>query len=436
MSVRYWWVSMALAACAAPAPSEGEPAGFGPRRLASAETANGATPMLIISAAGTRALSWVADPHTGEPSELHLVLRRPDGETTRSVLRDPLGAIEPHGEAPPQLAFAADGEVVAVYTVGREIPGRRFPASALRLARTIGGGTEWAAPVTVNEGEEFGSHNFHALLAGTRGDFYVAWLSSTAGNSGVWLRRTADGDTRWQPSRPIHAEPTCPCCRTALAEGPDGALYAAWRKIFAGEVRDIVVVRSDDGGESWTEPVRPRADEWVFPGCPHAGPALRVDPDGVVHIAWWTGKTGEAGVWYARSTDRGRSFTAEPVAIGERSAPAHVQLAPVAGGAVVAWDDGLGAAPRILMRRMGAIPGPILVLSEAGAAASYPVLGVVNDSVVVAWTQMTTAAHHAAMAERPDMNDPEAVMSLPQVGQSAIWERSGPVTALAVPGGQ
>src|SRR5690606_7915357 len=157
----------------------------------------------------------------------------------------------------------------------------------------------------VNEGATFGAQNFHALLTGPAGAVHVAWLSSADSGSGVWLRSSADGGRTWQPSHPIHLGPTCPCCRTGLARGPDGTLYASWRRIYPGNIRDVVVAASHDGGLTWDESVRPQADDWVFPGCPHAGPSLRVDPTGVVHIAWWTGKAGAAGVWYARSTDHG-----------------------------------------------------------------------------------------------------------------------------------
>ena len=68
-------------------------------------------------------------------------------------------------------------------------------------------------------------------------------------------------------------------------------------------------------------------------------------------MAWWTGKQGEAGVYYARSIDGARTFTAQPMATGETARPAHVELAVAGGRAYVAWDDGLGDIPRVLLRR-------------------------------------------------------------------------------------
>jgi hypothetical protein len=213
-----------------------------------------------------------------------------------------------------------------------------------------------------------------------------------------------------------------------VAVGGNGAIYVAWRAVLPGDVRDVVVMKSEDGGKSWGAPVRARADAWIYPGCPHAGPAMRVDGQGTVHIAWWTGKSGEAGVYYAQSTDGGRSFEAQPIAVEERSQPAHVQLAlSPAGDVLVAWDDGHGEIPRVLLRRSsdgGRSFAAASLVSERGIAAGYPVLAVYGDSVAVAWSQTTAVEHRAKLAahvEKPGSNSP---MPLPRIGQSEILMRT------------
>lgn len=427
------------AACggeASPPPTDGP---FSPAVVVSEATSHGATPMFTVAAGGARVLSWVAEGPSGSDSgsALHVQVDPADGgPVRRSVLVDPLGGIEPHGEAPPQVATGPDGSIHALYTVGRDV-GARFPVSALRYARSADGGASWSVPISVNEGEAFGSHNFHALLVGADGAVYASWLTSVQGASGVWLRVSRDGGRTWAPSRPIHTAPTCPCCRTALALGPDGTLYAAWRKIFDGDVRDVVVMASRDGGGTWEAPVKPRDDGWVFPGCPHAGPSLKVDAAGAVHVAWWTGKAGEAGVWYARSTDGGRSWTPTAIAVGERASPAHVQLALAEGGTVlVAWDDGTAALPGVLLRASrdggGTFAAPRRV-SAPGVAATFPVLGVHHDSLTVAWTQTADSTYRAMMAARPDMRAPGARMALPRVGQQEVWSRNAALAALGTP---
>ena len=415
-------LGLACTASDSPAPP---PAGFSPVQVASEATSNGATPMFTVAEDGSRLLSWVAAEDGGEAGALHLQVTRADGVRFGSTLQDPLGGIEPHGEAPPVVTTGPGGAVYALYTVGRDV-GARFPASALRFARSDDGGRSWAAPVSVNEGETFGSHNFHALLAGADGRLYAAWLSSVRGESAVWVRASADGGRTWDTARPVTTAPTCPCCRTGLALGPDGTLYASWRKIHDGDIRDVVVAASHDGGETWGAPVRPHADDWVFPGCPHAGPSLKVDSDGTVHIAWWTGKPGSAGIWYARSHDGGATWAAQPIAVGETSMPAHVQLAIEDALVVLAWDDGLGERPVVTLRASvdgGATFGAPQPVSDPSVAATFPVVGLVGDSVTVAWTEVADSTYRAMLAARPDMTDPSARMALPRVGQQEVMTR-------------
>ena len=433
---RFLVIALVTGACAAPG---GEDLEFSPAQVVSHETANGATPMLLTTTAGDRVLAWVSAEDGGHEGRLHFSVT-PAGATealTTVTVADELGGIEPHGEAPPKLAQGDDGAVYVLYSVGKKVPGLRFPLSSLRLIRSDDLGGSWSDPVTINAGEKFGAHNFHALTAG--GGMVVAtWLENHRGVSGVSMSRSFDRGATFEPQRSINLDPSCPCCRTAVAIGPSGTMYVAWRTIIErgdgpqDDIRDIVVTRSDDRGETWTEPVRPRHDDWVYPGCPHAGPSMQVDETGAVHIAWWTGKQGSAGVYYARSQDRGETWKATPLKTGDRSAPSHVQLVTGEGHVFVTWDDGMGTLPEVVMRHSsdrGESFAPSQLLSADGFAASFPVLALYRDTLAVAWGQRGEAAHREAMASRPDMSDPASVLGLPRVGQSEIFERKAVVEA-------
>jgi hypothetical protein len=408
------------------------PTRFTPARVVSQETENGATPMFLATPGGSRVVAWVSAPDGGSDGSLHVSVT-PAGALAALptvTVRDPLGAIEAHGEAPPQLAADAAGGISVLYAVGKEVPGERFPKSALRFIRSPDSGRTWSEPRTVNDGSDFGAHNFHALTVAPDGSFLATWLDARQGKSGVWMSRSADGGRTWEANRPIYTDPSCPCCRTSVAVAADGTIYVAWRAILPGDVRDVVVTRSSDGGKTWALPVRTRADDWVYPGCPHAGPSLEVDANGAVHVAWWTGKEGEAGIYYAKSTDGAKTFATQPIATGDRARPAHVQLAVAGKGVYLAWDDGLGEMPRVLLRRStdgGERFQTEELLSEPGVAATFPVLAVQGDSVAVAWSQTTAAEHRAKLAAMIAMKDPKAAMPLPRVGQSEILVRVGAI---------
>ena len=75
----------------------------------------------------------------------------------------------------------------------------------------------------------------------------------------------------------------CFCCKTAVAVDARGAVYAAWRHIFPGSMRDIAFAKSIDGGKHFSPLVRVSEDKWELNGCPEDGPtsggrSVRDDP--------------------------------------------------------------------------------------------------------------------------------------------------------------
>jgi hypothetical protein len=382
--------------------------------------------MVALSPAGARTIAWVSAPGGGSDGRLYVATDGgPVGE-----LRDSLGGIEPHGEAPPKVSYSPNGRLYALYTVGKVIPGRRFPFTTLRLASSTDAGRTWSTPRTVASDSLTGSRNFHALHVGADGTLYVAWLESgSAGTSGAYLTRSADEGATWRRPVRIAADEACPCCRTAIATTPDGSLHVAWRSVAVGNVRDVVVATSRDQGATFSAPAPVHGDHFVIDGCPHAGPSMQADSAGRVHIAWWTGAEGRAGVYYARSNNGARSFSpAQELSRGRLVRPSHVQLALAGNDVAVAWDDGARAVPRVLLRVSrdgGRSFGPAAAVSDTAAAGMFPVLMLGADTVTVAWSQHTRDDHLRVGHQQPDMRDPKATMPLATVGtQRAMVRRA------------
>ena len=186
----------------------------------------------------------------------------------------------------------------------------------------------------------------------------------------------------------------CYCCKTALATGIDGSLFAAWRHVYPGNIRDIAFTVSRDGGRSFAAPLRVSEDKWELDGCPDDGPAMAVDAHNRVHIVWPTlvsgatpGSDPTIALFYATSTD-GRGFTPRERIPAEGMAH-HPQIAIGPDGSpTVAWDEGANGACRAIIARAAADGQPRFAREVIGGleAGVYPVVAPVRDGIVVAWT--------------------------------------------------
>lgn len=403
-----------------------------------ATSGGGAAPVLAASNTGRLALAWVSAPNGGSDGRLYV---RPDARRIASghptELRDSLGNLSIYGEVPPKIAFGPDSTLYAAYLVTKLVPGMRWPQNALRFAVSKDGGAHWGAPSTVTRDNVFGSYDDHALHVAPDGTIYLSWLAEAKHDtSHTYFARSTDGGKTWSTPAIIDLDASCPCCRTSMASGPDGALYVAWRKRFPsaqGEQRDIVIAKSADKGTTWSAPARVHVDAWQVSYCPDAGPSVKVGGDGVVHIAWWTGKEGSAGTQYAQSSDGGRTFSA-PVALGlgQHSRAAHIQLAlgndTDSHTVVAAWDDGTRQIPQIVLRVSrdgGRSFGPAEGASDEGSQAGYPVVTLQRDTIMLAWQErsLAAAAADSAASATKDKNDASTYVNA--VGAMQIVTRRG-----------
>lgn len=387
--------------------------------LASSRASNPTTAIDLET--GAALVTWV-ETQDGESNVLLTRISQDGSVASPTRVNGTPGDAAAHFQAPAQVAAAPNGEVYVLWTNNLRIEGRRFPASDLRFARSSDGGRTFEPTITVNDdaGGPPTSHTFHNLLVAPDGTLYASWLDSrnggeaaTASAEGIVLGEgesqeapvaagesptgpdlriaiSHDGGRTFLPSFVVDRN-ACPCCRTAMAIGPDGELYVGWRKVYEGNIRDIVVARSDDRGQTFGAPMRVHEDGWVFPGCPHAGPALDVDLEGSVHVAWYTGKPGAAGLFYARSQSKGESFSEPtPLATADAVAPSLSSLVAEDGGALwMTWEDRRRGAPELHTLRT-ALDGVNEQTRSAVIQGSHPSVSAEGGTRVFAWLDRGT----------------------------------------------
>ena len=244
-----------------------------------------------------------------------------------------------------------------------------------------------------------GDRGWQASTLDSRGTLHTIWLdhramaaAKTAGDhsehkgehDGVAMAQrsglyyAADG----MPERELF-KGVCYCCKTAIATGPEGEIYAAWRHVFAGNMRDMGFTVSRDGGKTFAALTRVNQDGWSIQGCPDDGPAMAIDPKGAVHLVWPTVKNEQGVILYATSRD-GSTFTT-PVRVPTLGGPkpSHPQVAITAAGRVfVAWDEVRDGVRRAAIAPIGGSNAPEIL----GAVTSYPVMAATASGLVAVWT--------------------------------------------------
>jgi hypothetical protein len=224
----------------------------------------------------------------------------------------------------------------------------------------------------------------------------------------------------------------CYCCKTAIAAGANQSLYAAWRHVYPGNIRDIAFTMSRDGGRTFAAPVRVSEDKWSIEGCPDDGPAMAIDAGSRIHVVWptlvtepRTAETAEGAeknsslraqraprlnvveptiaLFYATSAD-GAHFTARE-RIPTLGMPHHPQIAIGFDGApVIAWDETANGGRRAAITRIASPSGTgraRLAREVVAETAVYPVVAAVPGATVLAWTSGQSAASVIRVGRKP-----------------------------------
>jgi hypothetical protein len=294
--------------------------------------------------------------------------------------------VDANGEARPKIAMGAAGELYVAWTRAGEQP---FTGD-IRFARSTDGGRTFSSPVTVNDDGLPIGHRFETIGVNDAGDIFIVWIdkrdleaATAAGTpyagAALYYTWSTDGGATFAPNRKIK-DNVCECCRIAVEFDGADLPVLVWRNVFDGSIRDHGIVRFVAMDE-FAEIDRVSDDGWKLEGCPHHGPALAIDADGVYHVAWFTGVSPRGpGAFYARSTDQGRTFT-PPVRVGSSEMVSHAAIIAVGDRRVLAWkeplNEGAGifavestgdedgwSAPREIARTTGRSDHPLLIARE------------------------------------------------------------------------
>lgn len=270
-------------------------------------------------------------------------------------------------DARPKIAIGRDGRVAVSFTV---VPPGSWNGQIFTAISGDDGAT-FSQPQRLDPASP--GHRFDALMFLGDGLLLAADIDKTnaaaaktagAKYSGAALALSWSGDGGKTFSSPKFAvDQACECCRIAVAADPEGSVVIAFRNVFDGTTRDhaVIAVRSD----GTIGPVRRVShDDWITDVCPHQGPALAVSATGTYHVAWYTAGHVRKGLFYARSVDKGVTFS-EPRMLGRAGVQSsRTQVLATAAAVFVAWKEFDGETSAIMVQSS----------SDDGASWSAPVV--------------------------------------------------------------
>ena len=393
----------------------------------------GATVSIELSVAGRRnatptvaadgevvAVAWSGAQPSGS-TDVFVAVSRDGARTFSSPVRvnSVEGDARVNGEQPPHVALVPrprrDPAIVVVWTT------KGANGTKLLQSRSEDGGRSFSPAALVPGTDAAGNRGWQAIAVEPGGRVDTVWLdhrelahdsSMAASHHDHKGAGKPDGVAMAQKSKLFVASldgtlapralsgGVCYCCKTAVAATGD-AIYAAWRHVYPGNLRDMAFTMSRDGGRTFSAPLRVSEDQWALEGCPDDGPAMTVDRQNRIHIVWPTLVAAAAGaepniaLFYAMSAD-GKQFTARE-RIPTEGTPHHPRIAIGADAALtIAWDELANGSRQIAIGR-GSIDsrGRPRIRREAladGGAGVYPAIAAAGDSIVAVWASNTSTS--------------------------------------------
>ena len=278
----------------------------------------------------------------------------------------------------PSIVVDRQGRITVAYAIfqGAKYDGEVF------VSRSTDHGAHFSTPHPISDVQS--SERFAVLALDRGGQIFAAWLdkpevaaAKAAGKDSAALAFawSKNGGVSFNAARIVDND-TCTCCRISVGFAAPGRPAVVFRNIFGADTRDHAVI-------TWASPSRPgplrrvSVDDWQVDACPQQGPDLSIGANGAYHVVYFTQGKKRQGIFYARSTDGGKSFST-PMALGNSGHQlSRPRVLAVPGAVWLAWKDFDGDKTTIfgmVSHDDGAhwsVPQP---LARTGRASDQPIL--------------------------------------------------------------
>lgn len=204
------------------------------------------------------------------------------------------------------------------------------------LKRSTNHGQSWDSPINISSAVNAGSHNQGVnLQTGPNGEVYAIWSiydSWPQDEKAIGFAKSTDGGATFAPATRIIQNTkgirntgvsknqrvnSFPVLAVDISNGPySGNLYAVWTNIGvpginSGTDADVYMIKSEDGGDNWADPIRVNQDP-SGEGRKHYFPWITCDPEtGILSVIFYDDRDvggNQCEVYCANSMDAGETW--------------------------------------------------------------------------------------------------------------------------------
>jgi hypothetical protein len=192
------------------------------------------------------------------------------------------------------------------------------------------------------------------VAADGRGGAFVAWIDNREGRTEVYFRASTDDGKSWGPEINVSRGALSATNHQLLTDGENG-VFLVWADGRHGP-DDVFFARSEDGGKHWTAPTRlsRRPQGKTVSTFPH----MALDPDGRVYVAWQDRRNGREDIYMNISADRGKTWLERDIRLDRDDPGTGISRTPYVvarkgKNVAVVWSDDRSGFDRLLLNWSG-----------------------------------------------------------------------------------
>jgi hypothetical protein len=145
---------------------------------------------------------------------------------------------------------------------------------------------QWSQAIRVNDMDTVAKENLMALSADGDNAFTV-WLDLRDKHNEIFGSKSTDGGKTWSKNIMIYASPdttVCECCKPSVAVKGNN-VHVMFRNWLNGN-RDLYLIQSSDGGNTFGQAQKLGSGSWALDGCPMDGGGLVINNSGTPETVW------------------------------------------------------------------------------------------------------------------------------------------------------